>query len=232
MQMNLIINQIEQNAIIAMDFVQENILTISLTINFIFMFTYLLYKLLGIESNPNIYSILDELTDNEVEKVIIHLSNRIIIPTYFTQQKIQQFVQSDNTITFMNLDELWKYLLDNNDVLSDDYNYIMDDWIQNITNNYDVSEEDISDISDDIEETNTTDNNAEKQDQSQEDKQIITLESALQILPYSILQEYAGVNNKSKSKLKLVEIILDNLNLVKKKMEERKLKILNKQLVY
>jgi hypothetical protein len=226
-QMNLIMNQIEQNAIMAIDFVQENILTISLTINFIFMFTYLFYKLLGIESKPNIYEILDELTDNEVEKVIIHLSNRVIIPAYFTKQKIQQIVLSDNTITFMNYDELWKYLIDNNDVLTDDYNYIMEDLIQNITNNYNVTDEDISDISDDI-----SDETNEIPDEKQDEKKDNTLESALQTLPYSILQEYAGINNKSKTKTQLVEIIINNFYLIKTKMEERKLKILNKQLSY
>ncbi len=225
--MNLIMNQIEQNAIMAIDFVQENILTISLTINFIFMFTYLFYKLLGIESKPNIYEILDELTDNEVEKVIIHLSNRVIIPAYFTKQKIQQIVLSDNTITFMNYDELWKYLIDNNDVLTDDYNYIMEDLIQNITNNYNVTDEDISDISDDI-----SDETNEIPDEKQDEKKDNTLESALQTLPYSILQEYAGINNKSKTKTQLVEIIINNFYLIKTKMEERKLKILNKQLSY
>jgi phosphotransferase system IIB component len=47
-----------------------------------------------------------------------------------------------------------------------------------------------------------------------------------------MLQEYAGVNNKSKSKNDLIQIIIGNFNQIKNKMEDRKLKILNKQLSY
>jgi hypothetical protein len=64
------------------------------------------------------------------------------------------------------------------------------------------------------------------------DKNNTTLEVALEILSYSMLQEYAGINNKSKTKDQLIKIIIENFNQIKKKMEERKLKILNKQLSY
>jgi len=237
--MDQILRLIEDNAIIAVDFIQKNLLEISLTINFIFMLTYLISKLISIENKPNLnlYAILDILTDNEVEKVIIHLSNRIIIPVYFTKEQIITFVQKPNTLTFLNFEALWKYLINNNYVLSDDFNDIMHDWIQNITNNYDVTEQDISDISDDTEQTveivaqKEQTAQAEKVNQIKEDKPI-SLESALLTISYSILQEYAGINNKSKTKFQLVEIIIDNLNLLKKKMENRKLKILNKQLSY
>jgi len=235
----------QHNAIISIDFIQDNILSISLILNVIFILGYLLNKLISIETKPNIYNMLNNLSDIEIEKVIIHLSNRIIIPIYFTKQKIQQFVQNPNTITIMNYDSLWKYLIENNYVLSDDYNEIMNDWIQNITNNYHVTEEELSDVSDDAsddaiddsDDKNTTNNVADTVDtnvynKEVEDKPVLTLEIALSSLSYSMLQEYAGVNNKSKSKTQLIEIIIGNFNQIKKKMEDRKLKILNKQLSY
>ena len=54
--------------------------------------TFLIYKLVSIENKPNrnLYTILDMLNDNEIEKVIIYLSNRIIIPVYFTKEQIQE----------------------------------------------------------------------------------------------------------------------------------------------
>ena len=234
-------DMIQQNYFMMLNRIEDNILPISLILNAIFILGYLLNKLISMEIKPNIYNMLNNLSDIEIEKVIIHLSNRIIIPVYFTKHKIQQFVPNPkpNTITFMNYDSLWKYLIDNNYVLSDDYNQIMDDWIQNITNNYHVTEEELSDVSDDaIDDANDDANNVvvvegtNVNTKEVEDKPVLTLQIVLSTLSYSMLQEYAGVNNKSKSKAQLIEIIISNFNQIKKKMEDRKLKILNKQLSY
>ena len=129
------------------------------------------------------------MRENDIEKVIVMLTSRAIIPNIYTKERVSDLINLDIT------DAEWNYLLKNQYVLSSDNNQILIKWINSLRDNNDDIEYSDSDSSD-YEYTNTHNN---------------LIINKLASLPYTVLQHLAEINNKSKKKTELVQIIINKI---------------------
>ena len=219
--MNLINQSMLNYLQIIINFTQENLLVISLTLNIIFILNLLSNICKNIKPSPTIIQLIDKLPDDDFEQIINLIKTRFIIPKYYTKNSIIKLISKNN---LNNIDLLWKYLLDNNNILSNEYDDIMMEFIENY---YSIKNDNLEEKNSNIE-LNTNKNTINNLLESVTSNN--TLENLLETLSYGKLQEYSGTNNNSKTKTELIKIIMENFNKLKKKLNERKLNILNKQL--
>jgi hypothetical protein len=115
------------------------------------------------------------------------LTSRAIIPNIYTKERVSDLANIDIT------DEEWNFMIKNQYILTSEYNDIMKDWIKYIWK----QKED--------------DNYLDDLDDSTENSNDITIINKLENLPYTVLQNIAEINNKSKKKKELVQIIISKI---------------------
>lgn len=165
-------------------YVQSNSLSFSILLNIILLIN-VLYAIFCKTYISNIFYDILHMNENDIEKVIVMLTSRAIIPNIYTKERVSDLVNFDIT------DNEWLYLIKNQHYLSSEYNLILKEWIKYVCNQN--TNEDYSD--------------SESSDDDKSDNIINKLET----LPYTVLQKLACINNKSYKKTELVQFIIEKI---------------------